>query len=249
VILSFTGVITGALIRKKAGQPVIICFAALGYFILYVGTLILLSRALGENAIEYTVNLLKPYFMEAFETSLYSMRMEEMFSNVEEYLKLFIDSIILLMPSILIIMSAVMGYILLFIVSVALRLMRSKYKFTVLFSKFKADGITIFIYFVSILVTMFISNSVLVLVFKNIHTILQFILQICGLSLVDAYFVKKRLPLIPRIIVVMVIFFASVLPVVSAVLVIMAAFDANRDFRGLTGKMIDKPEKENNDEE
>ncbi len=236
VILTVTGIVVGLLIKDKKSQAFSICVAAVGFFVLYVGSLVFLSRALGENAVEYTVNLLKPHFLEAFETSLYSARLESMYSGMEEYLNLFIDSFVLLMPSIIILLSAVMGYVLMFVVSIVLKLIRSEYKFSVLFSKFKADGITIIIYFISMLAGMFINNEVLLLVFNNIYTILQFILQICGLSLIDAFFIRKKLSLIPRIIVIMLIFFSSMIPVVAAILVILAALDANRDFRGLSTK-------------
>ena len=236
LVLTVTGIAVGLLIKGKKSQAFSICVASVGFFVLYVGSLIFLSRALGENAVEYTVNLLKPYFLEAFETSLYSARLEGMYSGMEEYLNLFLDSFVLLMPAIIILLSAVMGYVLMFVVSIILKLLRSEYKFSVLFSKFKADGITIIIYFISMLAGMFINNEVLLLVFNNIYTILQFILQICGLSLIDAFFIRKKLSLIPRIIVIMLIFFSSMIPVVAAILVILAALDANRDFRGLNTK-------------
>jgi hypothetical protein len=107
-------------------------------------------------------------------------------------------------------------------------------KLDITFSEFKADGITIFVYIIAIITTLFIKEGIFAIALNNIYIVLNFYLAICGASVIY-YLIKLRLRvpgLIKKLLGFMVLL-SGFTGFISIVLVLIALVDARRDFRKL----------------
>ena len=233
-VIAATGVVLGYLIQKRSGLVALVITAGAGFLISNGGYLLLINVISGVNPVSSFIQLLQPSMVSGLEQSLIQMGLQDYASKAVEVYQQFAQTVLQMFPAIIIISSACMGYFVLLLNYIVMAIFKSEYQIQLRFSKFKADATTVIIFFLAIMATFFLSEGVVATVFYNIYMILLFVLQICGLSLVD-HFLKYRWnwPLVLRIVGICFVFFLSCLPLVSAALLIVAAIDSRRDFRKL----------------
>ena len=232
-IYSLIGVMVSVLIDKKTTKSTLLIVFGVAFVLIYAASFAYESVKAGENVLVLWINnFINEYINIINETP-------ELFKDktpvLEQYIKGVGDLIINLFPSLIIIISAVMAYVVLCFASLAMKISKCENKFVPLFSTFKIDGVTSVVYILSALMSFFLENNILLIVFMNIYTIIQFFLIVCGVSIFDFFLKSKRVNVVLRILLVLVLSALTSIPLVSAILTIVALVDARRDFRNLTG--------------
>ena len=138
----------------------------------------------------------------------------------------------MMFPAVMTIIGLIEAIILSFLVKVIVNKSLKCIAVDLRFSMFKADGVTVFVFFVSALVSMFAGDSVIAVVFGNIYMILSVVLMLCGMSLLDWYLRDVRnVKIFFRFILLLIIGTLFLFPILPVVLIVAALIDSRRNFR------------------
>lgn len=229
------GVVLSTLISKKKSKSTILIVLGVAFALMYAADFAYQSIKLGENAFVFGINTFVNAYNEALKEALKLTEFSDYISVAEQYVKNMAYMVINLFPAIIVVGSAVMGYIVLCFSSLLMKIFKCENHFIPLFSTFKIDGVTAIVYLISLVMTIFIKNEILSIVFMNIYTIIQFFITVCGFSILDYYLKTKRLNIVLRFLLLIILFAVSSLSFVSIIITIVALTDARRDYRNLTG--------------
>lgn len=213
--------------RKSSVQTIItvlVCLLVADY-----GSIVIDDLMSGRQAfsfIEETFTMLKPEIVESLKQGASGLSSEQ----VEQAVTLTMDLVRMFMPAMLIIICLIVTVFLSFLVKTIVNKTLGIVAIDLPFSRFKADRITVFMFFLSAIVSLFAGDSIMSVAFNNIYMILNVVLYFCGLSLINWYFKDvKKLHFILRVLILILIGSISLVPV------ILALIDSGRNFR-LIGK-------------
>ncbi len=218
---------SGALLKHKiltAGGTV--AFLAL-YFLLPLfkqidaGTL----QEIGESIKESVVFAFKTAYAESGQNVLSTSDIQNLAENM-------IDAAYKLLPYVLLALSAVVGYITLWLLHGILKLYGALIA-PPSFSALKSGPVTVLIAVVSLVAIMAFKDGVLSIVFTNIYAITTFLLSMCGISLVDWFLKQRGLKTFIRLFLLLIIYLLTSNVIGTALLCLAAAVDAHMNFRGL----------------
>ena len=222
IISALAGLVVGIMMKRESSLMTLTVASATGFAVLYAVYILILARMTGYSSLNEIFDALT----KAMVTTMSAVD-KKMAETVPSLMKNFRD----LFPSVVMISSVTMGYITVFVTGKILSLVNRRVAVDVGFSKFKADTLTIVIFVISMAVTIFAGYGKTGIIAENIYLVLSFILQMCGLSLLD-WFLKnrKKMNVFLRI---LIIFALNAIPLVSVMFVMAAILDARRDFRRL----------------
>ncbi len=219
------GILIGVTVIKKYNNKLSIIWGILATGGVYAAYILYSIKILGINPVTDMF-----YIMEQTlsDVSL-QMGMQDL-SFASEYINMSRNVFI----AVMIIVFSIIGFIVAYVASLALRIFKSEKQLSLSFDDFKADSVTVFIYIVSLICAIFVSNDMLSVVFMDLYLVLQFYLTICGVSIIY-YILKKRLrvPSVVTKIIGIALLFLSMVGIFSSILVLLAIVDAKRNFRNL----------------
>ena len=181
-IMILAGVFTGIIVIKNKN-------GAYGAGVTIIATALSFSSVIAYYNYFHDINLVTNVFDE----------MTNVLSQVElgldlDFIKEYITFARNMFVSVMIVSFAVGGYVFAYINSLIFNLLNNKYKYHIGFSRIKADTVTIFIYFLVLVLELFVKDEVLSVVFTNLYIILQFIITVCGTSLIYWFLLNKKTP-------------------------------------------------------
>lgn len=218
---------TGALLKHKiltAGGTVAVLIL---YFLLPLfkqidaGTL----QEIGESAKETMVYTLTAAYAESGQGVLSA-------GDIQDFAEKMIDAAYKLLPYVLLMISAVFGYITLWLLHGILKLYGALIA-PPSFSTLKSSPVTVLIAVVSLVAIMAFKDGVLSIVFTNIYAITTFLLSMCGLSLADWFLKQRGLKTFIRLFLLLILYMLTSNVIGTALLCLAAAVDAHMNFRGL----------------
>ena len=223
IVSAVAGIVIGQMIKKDMSVMSLTIASAVGVATLYSLYLMVVSRVNGYGSLSELLD-----GISSIMVSTMSMTGEEGTQMAKIAVRTFRD----LFPAIVMISSVTAGYVMVFVSGLIMTLFRIGAKKEIGFSLFRADRITTMIFLLSMAVTIFAGYGIAGIIAENIYIILLYVLQVCGLSLLDWVLKNvKRVSLVLRII---ILFFVSIIPISSFILVMAAILDARRNFRGLS---------------
>ena len=152
--------------------------------------------------------------------------------NAEQFFSMYETAVRMILPAVIIIIELVKTIILTFLTKVIANRALRGIAVDLRFSMFKADGVTVFVFFLSALISLFAGDGVIAVVFCNLYAILSTALMLCGMSLLDWYLrEKQKVKIFFRFLILLVVGILSLLPVLSVILVVAALIDVRRNFR------------------
>ena len=174
--------------------------------------------------------VLKPVVIEIVGQNAETLKIQ----NAEQFFNMYEMAVRMILPSVIIIIELIKTIVLTFLTKVVVNRVLKGVAIDLKFSEFKADGVTVFVFFLSALISMFAGDSVIAVVFSNLYTILNIVLMLCGMSLLDWYLREKQhVKIFFRFLILSVVGILSLLPVLSVILVVAALIDARRNFRNI----------------
>ncbi len=217
------GIVLGYMIKKQKSVMSLTVASAVGLVALYAIYIFVFAKMNGYGTLDELFDIFAQSMVQTV-SAVDATKAEA--ANMAA--RMFRD----LFPSIVIISSAAMGYFVVFITGVVLSFRKNTARTDMGFSKLRADRVTTVVFIVSMIVTIFSDYGIVGIIAENIYTILMFVLQVCGLSLLD-WILKNvsRMNLLFRII---IIFFVFSIQILSVLLIMAAIIDARRNFRGLS---------------
>lgn len=152
----------------------------------------------------------------------------------ESIFSVYVMAVKMMLPSVMTIIVLFDTIILCFFVKVIVNKVLKGVAVDLRFSMFKADGVTIFVFLISALVSMFAGDGVIAVVFGNIYVILSVALMLCGMSLLDWYLRDvQKVKIFFRFLLLLVIIVSSLFPILPVVLIVAALIDSRRNFRSI----------------
>lgn len=148
-------------------------------------------------------------------------------------LSLVLDQLKRMIPAILFVFSAIMGYISLWLSWLVSRLLKAPVCFKPSFSRFKCNTVTTGMTILICLLSIFIKDGVLGVALDNAFAIFSFLLCTCTASLADYWLKQKNWATIVRIIIVLFLLSNYYGSILSLLMCMIAIFDARADLRKL----------------
>lgn len=180
--------------------------------------------------IDEMFDALKPIVIETIEQNAEVFKIE----SAEQFFSFYEMSVKMILPAVVIIIALFKTILLTFLTKVIVNKVLRGIAVDLRFSMFKADGVTVFVFFLSAIISMFAGDSVMAVVFGNIYAILNVVLMLCGMSLLDWYLRDvKSIKIFFRFLILIVTCILSVFPILSIVLSVAALIDARRNFRNI----------------
>ena len=179
------GIIISELVDRKSNKSTLLLVTAIVFIGIYASLFVYQSAKVGHNIFVTEINKFIDEYIVFLTNSLKTTELSENVSVVEQYVRNMANMTINLFPSMIIIGSAVVSYVVLCFSSLFMKIYKCKNQFIPHFSTFKIDTVTSFVYFVSVIMSVFLNNEILLIVFMNIYTIIQFSLIVCGFSIFD----------------------------------------------------------------
>ena len=174
--------------------------------------------------------LLKPVVVETIEQNAAMFKIE----SPEQFFAFYEMSVRMILPSVIIIIELIKTIILTFFTKVIVNRLLKGTALDLKYSMFKSDGVTVFVFFLSAIISMFAGDGKIAVVFANIYAILNVVLALCGMSLIDWYLRDKRnVKIFFRFLILGALAVLSLIPVLSVLLVVVALIDARRNFRNI----------------
>ena len=225
-LLALSGVIIGICADKKLGKYTAILGGIISTGGIYVAYVLYSIKVLGINPVTEMFLILEEVLLSM--TAMTETGIDRAFFS--EYIAMSKNLFI----AIMIITFVFLGYIVSYFTACVLEFFKGDKKINMTFSEFKSDGITIFVYIVSLLASLFVKEGVMAVAFTNVYIVLNFYLAICGASVI--YYLVKHKMNVPHLlkkffgIVIIAVSFSGIF---STLLVLLALLDARRDFRRL----------------
>ena len=157
----------------------------------------------------------------------------ELKDNFTAMSELLLEQLRLMFPSLLIIISAISGYISMQFTSAFCKLFKSETAFKPRFSEFKCSRVTTTFAFISALCMIFMSEGILYVALRNIFTVFSFLLCASAASLIDFILKKKNWVFIVRVIIAVLLISNYQGSFLSWIMFAIAMMDARADFRRL----------------
>ncbi len=180
--------------------------------------------------IDEMFQVLKPVVIETIGQNADALKIQ----NAEQFFNMYETAVRMILPSVIIIIGLVKTIILTFLTKVIVNRSLKGLAIDLRFSEFKADGVTVFVFFLSALISMFAGDSIIAVVFTNIYAILNIVLVLCGMSLLDWYLREKQhVKIFFRFLILLVVGILSLFPILSVILSVAALIDARRNFRNI----------------
>lgn len=174
--------------------------------------------------------VLKPVFIETIGQNAEILKIED----PEQFFALYEMSVRMILPAIIIIIEFVKTIVLTFFTKVFVNRTLKGIALDLKFSMFKVDGVTVFVFFLSAIISMFAGDGKIAVVFVNIYAIINMVLILCGMSLLDWYLRDvQKVRIFFRFLILLVLGILSVLPVLSVIMIVVALIDARRNFRNI----------------
>lgn len=234
VIPCLTGIYTGKRIKRGASPKQILLISGTGIALFLLALVALASKTTGTNILETVFTTAKESFSTAYTNALMQISADpELIQQFSELSDQMFKTMYQMFPYMLIVLSAVLGYISLWMAAGVSRLFKADYQFRPGFSCFKCSSITAGILVVSALVMLFAKEGVLAIVCSNIYAITSFLLSICALSLLDYWMKSKNWFILIRIVLLCALYFAASSLIGTLLLCVIAFADARLDFRKL----------------
>lgn len=219
-----------SLLTKKGGAhaliSVLVCLLVANY-----GSVALSDLFAGKQAFSFVDEMfktLKPVIVEAINNVGTGLKPE----NVEIIFRQYETLVRMLLPAMIIIIGLFETIILSFLVKVIVNKTIGTIVVDLKFSRFKADGTTVFVFLLSAIISMFAGDSIIAVVFSNIYMILNVVLFLCGLSLFDWYLKDvKKIRFGFRVLIFMLVGISFVFPILPLLFTVAALVDARRNFR------------------
>jgi len=220
-----------SLLRKKGGVYAIIvtliCIVMADY-----GSVAISNVLHGKTALAFIDEIfdtLRPIVVETISQNAEIFKVK----NAEQFFDLYAMTVKMFLPAIVIIIELIKTIILTFLTKVIVNRTLKGIAIDLRFAMFKADGVTVFVYLLSLLISAFAKSDVMSVVFGNFYIILSMVLTLCGLSLFDWYLrdIKKVRIFFRFLIIVFISAISLVLAVPVAVMNVLALVDARRNFR------------------
>ena len=221
-----------SLLRRKGGVHAIIVALACIIMADY-GSVALNNVFLGKHPfafIDEMFALLKPMVIEMVNQNAEMLKIE----SAEQFFNLYETAVRMILPSVIIIIGLIKTIILTFLTKVIVNRVLKGLAIDLRFSMFKVDGVTVFVFFLSAIISLFAGDGVIAVVFSNLYTILNTVLMLCGMSLLDWYLrEKQKVKIFFRFLILLVLGFLSLIPILSVILVAAALMDARKNFRNI----------------
>ena len=222
------------ILKRKSGAytivSVLVCLLISDY-----GAVAISNLAMGKPAFSFIDEMfetLRPVVLDSLGKSLQEIGAQ----NIEIIFDQYAMAIRMVLPAMLIIMSLFETILLCFIVKVIVNKVTGAVVVDLRFSMFKADGVTVFVFLLSAILSMFAGDSVIAVVFGNIYMILNVVLVLCGMSLFDWYLKDvQKVKFGFRLLIFALVGASFLIPVLPLVFSVVALLDARRNFR-LIGK-------------
>lgn len=219
-----------SLLRKKGGTyafiTTLVCVLISEY-----GAVALSNIVMGKSALAFIdemFEMIKPLMITALNESAEVLNI----GDPEQIFSVYTMSIKMMLPSIMTIIGLVETIVFIFFVKIIVNRLLKCTAVDFRFSMFKADGVTIFVFLISAIVSMFAGDSVIAVVFGNIYTILSVVLMLCGMSLLDWYLRDvQKVKIFFRFLLLLVIAASSLFPILPVILIVAALVDSRRNFR------------------
>lgn len=228
-----------SLLKGKGGVSAIVT-ALLCVIMADYGSVAISSAVYGLHPLAFVdemFDLLKPIIIETVEQNADIFKVK----SAEEFFAFYEMSVKMILPAIVVIIELIKTIILAFFTKVIVNRVLKGIALDLKFSMFKADGVTVFVFFLSAIISMFAGDGKIAVVFGNIYAILNVVLMLCGMSLFDWYLRdKKRVRTFFRFLILLVISILSMLPILSVVLIVAALVDARKNFRNIGVDTQDK---------
>ncbi len=223
IVAVAAGIVLGQMIRKKVTVMSLTVASSVGLVILYAMYIFIFAKMNGFTSLDGIFDMLS-------QTMLTSVNGAD--ENTVEIMRLGVRTIRDLFPAIVIISSVTMGYLIVFLTGIILSFSKNLIKPDMGFSRLRADLITTVVFVVAMAVTIFAGYGIVGIIAENIYIILMFVLQICGLSLLD--FVLKNVKQMNLALRILILFFVFSIQIFSVILIMAAILDARRNFRKLS---------------
>lgn len=251
--LAMTGLALGYGLKRKWQFRDLLLLSAAAYLVSILGIILLFNYVEGVNQINRFIIEPAKIFLEEVETNLQVMidelkRYPFYAENVTELENRFIAEdylyvLKIMIPSIFIISSVILGYVTLVISKKILNRMGYSFQYLPDFSQLRVTKGTALAYVVSFGLLLFVSHLTVRSALVNIIYIFSVILMTCGAA-TFVFFVKKAgIPFIVRVVIYLAVTLTSVLlmlvmPILhpSGALIILAIADSLFDFRKLKHK-------------
>lgn len=214
-----------------------------GTYALIISLIFVISADYGSVVISNAFYGIKPF---AFIDEMFAMikpmvidtvsQNAEMFKieSAEQFFNMYETAVRMILPAVIIIIELIKTIVLVFLTKVITNRALKGLAVDIRFSMFKADGVTVFVFFLSAIISMFAGNGVIAVVFANLYAILSVVLALCGMSLLDWFLREKyKVKIFFRFLILAVIGALSLLPILSMILTISALIDARRNFRDI----------------
>lgn len=223
--------VAGALAKKGTKTSQLIQVTAISFFLAVIAVIMYKTHITGTNIITSGLEMTKENFIVMFEE--YIKTLGEVEINVPQIADEIYTVLQNIIPAILIIASLIVGFLSCCLSSFIFRIFRMNNLYKVTFSRFSVDKITVMVFLLATVLTYVLKDGIGMVAAVNVFLILLFVLQICGLSLLDSI-LKRRGVITPFrffIIFITLVFFTGVLPVI--LFTGMGILDAFKDFRHL----------------
>lgn len=221
-----------SLIKGKGGAHAIIV-AMICVIMADYGSVVISSMVYGQQPFAFVDEmfaLLKPTVIDTIKQNAELFKIE----SPEQFFAFYEMSVRMVLPAVIIIIELIKTVILAFFTKIIVNKALKGIAIDLKFSMFKVDGVTVFVFFLSAIISMFAGDGKISVVFVNIYAILNVVLALCGLSLVDWYLRDKRnIKFFFRFLILAVLAVLSLLPILSVLLVVAALIDARRNFRDI----------------
>lgn len=222
-LMMLGGILTGITVIKNYSNKLSVLWGILATGGVYAAYIIYSIKILGINPVD------DMFFMMEQTLKELSLQMGVDGAFVSSYINMSKNLYI----AIMIIVFSIIGFVVAYIASSALKIFRNSKQLNLSLDSFKADAATVFVYIGALIGAMFSKEGILLVVFMDLYLVLQFYLTICGVSLVY-YLVKRKItvPVVDKIAGIALLG-ASMVGIFSTIFVLGGIIDARRNFRSI----------------
>lgn len=223
-LMILSGILTGITVIKNYNNKLSVLWGILATGGVYAAYILFSIKVLGFNPVD------DMFFM--MEQMLKEMSVQMDMSDLS-FVASYINMSKNLFVAVMIIVFSIIGFVVAYIASSALKIFRNGKQLNLSLDSFKADTATVFIYIGSLIGAIFAKDGMLSVIFMDLYLVLQFYLTICGVSLIY-YLIKKKInvPVVGKIAGIALLG-ASMVGIFSTIFVLGGIIDARRNFRSI----------------
>ncbi len=225
-ILVASGILVGISAVKGFGKMTAILGGMLATGGVYVAYIVYSIKFLGINPVMEMFELMEQLMFTMTTSSDVVIDL----SVINEYIALCRNMYV----AVMIITFSFTGYFVASMSAGVLAMFKGPYKLNLTFSEFKADGVTLFIYLISIIAGFFATEGIFGVALTNVYILIHYYLVVCGSSIVY-YLIKHKMkaPVLIKRLLGVIVLLIGLSGIFSFIFVIAAMLDVRRDFRRL----------------